>query len=320
MQKIRLPNHDDLLLLTDKCISILENEDCSYREQSGGLLDFTNKEKKPLIIIPDLHGRWYFIDDLLKLNLKNTKACVPYTVKDALEKGVIRVVCLGDIFHSEAREKKRWFTSYAKFKKGNYTSRAMKYEMGENLTLLTMILKLKTKYPECFHILKGNHENILNVNDGGDHAFYKYADEGNMVKAFMHIYYGDALPHLISCFEHALPVAACFENCVVSHAEPVCTFTREQIIKKSPDVIEGLTWTCNGQAQNGSVYHTMINLIGNENTQSAKWFTGHRAIKNDFAFRQNGKLVQIHNPSQENVVILGKSSVFNAETDIIHLK
>ena len=43
---------------------------------------------------------------------------------------------------------------------------------------LCALLLLKINFPQNFHFLKGNHENIYNITENGDFAFKKIADEG----------------------------------------------------------------------------------------------------------------------------------------------
>ena len=92
----------------------------------------------------------------------------------------------------------------------------MQDEMIATLSTLCAIMSLKILFPQNFHFLKGNHENILNSNLGGDYAFYKYADEGEMVKRFIQEYYDEKLLNLIAQYENLLPLVAYGKNYVCS--------------------------------------------------------------------------------------------------------
>ena len=132
---LSLPEHDDLLALVDTAISCLESEPASYRppqkfdgeETGGGLLDFSAAPELPLIVVPDLHARCDFFMHLLQSPLG--KLHVPCesdkTVLDALSLGHVRVVCVGDLFHSERRGMERWLSAWEKYEAGDYESPEM---------------------------------------------------------------------------------------------------------------------------------------------------------------------------------------------------
>ncbi len=241
---------------------------------------------------------------------------------DGLSRGTLRLVCLGDLFHSEKRGMMRWISAWEEYLRGNDESEAMIAEMKENLTLFQMVLRVKNAFPDYFHFLKGNHENILNEGGGGNFPFRKFADEGNMVYDFMASHYGDALLHVISLWEHALPLCAVFPHCVLSHAEPKHAYPREKMIScdKNPDLIQGLTWTANDEADEGSVQENLIELLGKEDAEKAVWISGHRPVREVYALRQQGKLIQIHNPLHEQVAVVQTERAFNPETDMIRLR
>ena len=324
-----LPQHDELLTLVESCVSLLEDEDEKIRPKmsterknkkiSGGLLDFRSVQQgRPVIVVPDLHARTYFLRDILNKKIFVGEQKTELSVLQCLEQELIYVVCVGDLFHSELRCYDRWKNAFLEYRKGNILSDAMKEEMVENLRLLEMVIKTKLAFPSSFHFLKGNHENILNEEGRGNHSFYKMAREGSMVYDFMQEFYGDALLYIISCFEHALPICAVFNNLVVSHAEPYFTVGKTKIInyKKNPDVVLALTWTSNDSAERGSVSKSIRNLVG-KNCREVTWIGGHRPVRGKFALRQRGKYVQIHNPDEENVAFVESGRKFNPESDII---
>lgn len=345
------PEYDDFMHLLEKALNLLENENSLYRPKekygekfSGGLLDFCSekkfgKEKKPVVVIPDIHAREYFLwhilnfeielEDLNKTSASEKKSgqenedCLiseKMSILEACQKKLIYLVCVGDIFHSELRCYDRWKEAFAEFNRGVIKSEAMNQEMLENLKVLQMILKLKLSCPENFHCLKGNHENILNEEGRGNHPFYKMAAEGEMFYQFMSEQYDDAVLYILSCLEHALPLCAVFPNLVISHAEPFFELTRSKIInyRKFPEVTLALTWTANGEAKKDSVSESIKNLLG-KNCENAVWIGGHRPVKNKYGLRQNGKYVQIHNPDEENIAVVKPDRKFNPETDILRV-
>lgn len=349
-----LASYDSLFSLLDSCVSVLENESPSYRPLSrlktaGGLLDFTsekNHKKLPVVVVPDLHGREKFIIDILKFrfpknfaqnseqisfyeNFENSASlenCAGLSLLECLEKGLVYVCCVGDIFHSEARGRERWIKAYEEYSRGNLVNEFIKEEMKENISLLEMLLVLKTTFAGHFHILKGNHENVLNemnIKPYGDVPFKKFCDEGNMVADFLQNYYDDLILHEISCFEKSLPVCAVFENCIVSHAEPALAYTRNEIINyhdAESSVVFGLTWTANDKAAEGSIEKTIKNLVGARKAKNYVWLGGHRPVEGKYAFRQDGKYIQIHNPDEENVALVPPENKFNPAKDMVNVE
>ncbi|MBQ9207105.1 MAG: metallophosphoesterase [Treponema sp.] len=323
----QLPSSGDLLSLLEGAISVLESENSLYRprdseEKAGGLLDFTASDfaSLPLLVIPDLHGRGKFFLDILDFEFSGS------SVLNLLEKGEILLCCVGDIFHSENRGKERWKQAFLEYTSGNFVNDAMKAEMKENLSLLEMILSLKSAFTSHFHILKGNHENVLNEDNRtkyGNVPFRKFCDEGNMVCHFLQHFYDDLILHEISCFEKALPICAAFKNCVVSHAEPATFFTREELInyhKTGSYATFALTWTANDAARDGTVAHLFNELLPQEERAHAFYFAGHRPVLGKYALRQGGRFVQIHNPDVEQVALVLPNQKFDPETGIIEVQ
>lgn len=325
-----LPDHDYLFSVADSAASVLENEICSYRPASdfntlGGLLDFSGGEKLPLVIVPDLHARSYFLRNILNFTLPESFSCseinggkTGISVFQALEEDKIRLVFVGDLLHSELRGRLRWMEALKDFDRGNYNGESMTAEMSEGLTLLSMIMELKIAFPANVHILKGNHENIMNVRGPGDFPFRKFANEGEMVKDFMVSVYGDDVLMVISCFEKNLPLAAVFPECVVSHAEPARAFSRQELINgmDSDEVILGLTWTENNAAKDGSVKKMLESLT---EKPDSLYFGGHRPIQGNYSLRQNGKYVQIHNPDRQNIVLVYKDRPIDLDANIVQV-
>lgn len=301
-----LPSHDTLLNLIDAALSA--NEDACTP-----LLDFTKAAPLPLVIVPDLHARRDFFLHIMDFILPECGE----SVLSLLSKQQIRVVCVGDLFHSERRCYERWLTALDEWHSGDNAGKAMTEEMVENLSLLQMVTELQVRFPENFFFLKGNHENIMNKNGDGDFSFRKFACEGAQVRDFMTTVYGDALLHVLSLWEHSLPLCAVFPQCVISHGEPVRSFTRKELESGNAEVVLGLTWTRNGDAEAGSVKKTLQNLLGSANAKHAVWIGGHRPVAERYALRQQGGYVQIHNPSREQIALIMPKKEFNPETDIL---
>ena len=319
-----LPSYEYIYSLTEQVCNVLANEPTSYRQancvgEPGGLLKLYEKSSRclPAVIVPDIHARPDFLKNILNFPLPKIRL----TVKQALEQQLIDVICVGDAVHTELYSS-RWKLISHEFETGIHTGHFMQDEMILNLSTLCALMSLKIAYPQNFHFLKGNHENILNCSYGGDYAFFKYADEGEMVKLFIQDYYDDKLLNLIARYENLLPLAAYGKNYVISHAEPAAAFTREQLVDAKFDeaVVEGLIWTRNGQVKKSTVNEIMTELLGKAAAKKAFYFTGHRPVKEDFALRQEGRLVQIHNPRRQNIVLVWPNKSFDFEKNILNTK
>ncbi len=365
----RLPDHDGLFSLADSAAAVLETENAPYRPagadgKPGGLLDFTppDQERLPLIVVPDLHARAAFMLRLLEWvppqGFLRGKSC-GRSVLEALDARDLRVVCVGDALHAEGRARGRWMRALSEFRLNRADGPAMTEEMREGLSLLSIVMECKRRFPESFHFLKGNHENIMNRHGEGDFPFRKFAEEGEMVRSFMRCVYGDDVLTVIACFERALPIAAAFPQCVISHAEPRRFFSRAEIVDgmRNAEVVAGLTWTENGGAEEGSAARMLAALTGSAASPApaaarkppepqgaaalraarsardhdappeqaarespellgARYIAGHRPVSGDYALRQNGLFVQIHNPQRENAALVYAGRPFDPEKDI----
>lgn len=314
----KLPSHDELFSSTEKMIDVLEKEkipECFWRPvnsegKPGCLLDF-RKVSIPVVIIPDLHGRIEFLNQICQFKINGK------TVLELLEEKKIFLVFVGDALHTEKITRERWHLCEEEFAAGESAGKYMREEMGEGLSLLMKLFELKIRFPENFHFLKGNHENILNLHEGGNYPFKKYADEGRMVKDFIRTFYGDDILYLLSIYEKNLPLVFCSPDCTVSHAEPFRCFSEKEIIngRLNDEVISGLTWTANNEALEDSVSQTLDGLYGKDN--HVLWFAGHRPVSGSYALRQNGRFIQIHNPLNRNVAVVMPGEKFNPEENIV---
>lgn len=354
----KLPDYDDFFEVLNEVTEVLENEDESYRpknddEKCGSLIDFQNEDRLTLVV-PDLHARPDFLLNILSADVKNILnenesdflfcgnentegAESGKTVFEMVQNDLIRLVFVGDILHSE-NNRIRWYQIEEEFEQKQYSGEKMCIEMGEGLSLLFCLCELKSKFPKNIHILKGNHENILNKTGDGDFGFKKFVDEGEMCRLFVQNYYGDDILFLIHCFEKGLPLVYVSKKVVVSHAEPKITVSRKEIInaRKYAQVIYAFTWTANDEAEEGSVCQIIKNLIcydeneieiqnenkteyrtQNQNENDYVYIAGHRPVKDNFALRQGGKFIQIHNVKKQNVAVVKFWKKFSPENDIV---
>ena len=100
-----LPSYDFISSLADKVCKVLLKEDPSYRPvncvgEPGSLLDLSGGEEPlPAVIIPDIHARPDFIQNILSCTLPELNL----TVLQALKQKKINVICVGDAVHLEMR-------------------------------------------------------------------------------------------------------------------------------------------------------------------------------------------------------------------------
>ena len=314
-----LPEEKEIIKIASDAVKALEKEGNDYRPSGsdgmpGGLLDFSSLEQD-VILVPDLHARPDFI-----LKLLDSKIVGP-DVLTALEEKRCTVLCVGDCFHTETTGfcADRWRNAYYSWEEGKADCPEMRGEMHDCFATILPLMILKKTFPENFHFLKGNHENILNETGNGNYAFRKYSNEGQMVYDFIDEVYSEKLIHVLDSYEKLLPIVALFRNFAVSHAEPRVPYGRKEIIdyKNSDSVILNFTWTDNGEAEKNSVIGQLQLLDEKIDVENFLWFGGHRPVRGRYALRQDGKYIQFHNPMQMNVVHYHADSSFELEKDIV---
>jgi hypothetical protein len=195
----------------------------------------------------------------------------------------------------------------------------MDQEMTESLGVMEAVMRVKLAIPDSFHFLKGNHENIANEAGGGNYPFVKFVEEGEMVASYVRHFLGADFLQSYYRFEKNLPLLAVGEQFLVSHAEPVRAFTRDEIVeyRSSEDVVAGLTWTDNDRARKGSVTAMLADLLGPESAAEAFYFGGHRPVSGLYHTRSGGRYVQFHNPARQVVVQIEPGRPIELERDVV---
>lgn len=277
--------------------------------QAGGLIRLTGG--LPTILVPDLHARRGFFRRVLEYPVFDGQ-----TVLEALSAGTVRVVCVGDAFHSEYQFRFRWLMAHEEYLSGMLDGPSLTAEIADSMGLMEMILECISAYPEHFFFLKGNHENILNTEANGNHPFRKYADEGEMFYDFFVSRFGIDFTSAYARLEETFPLCVVAERFMVSHAEPRRYYDTESIInaRLDPEVVEGLTWTGNGESEEGTVERMVGAFL--PDAPDALYFGGHRPVQNTYALRASDRFVQIHNPSSEQIAFISPERAFNFITDI----
>lgn len=301
-------------LLLERCITVLEHEQALVRPSdstalSGGLIRLD--KNIPTVVLPDLHGRFDFFLSVMESPLFGQES-----LAQAVQNRQAQILCLGDGFHSELRGKERWISALDEYINGYKNHASMDQEMTESFVLMEMVMECKCALKEGFHFLKGNHENILNEEGNGNHSFRKFAYEGAMVRDYVSRFCGNDFLQLYAIFEKRLPLFAIGSTFIASHAEPSRFFNQEELIdgRNRNEVLLGLTWTANDEAEEGSVERMLREY--SESAETTVYISGHRPVKGTYALRANGKLVQIHNPSLRVGAIVSPARPFNPDVDI----
>jgi len=267
----------------------------------------------PTLLVPDLHARLDFF-----LGLLEWRGLGGLSVLEALECSAVQVLCLGDGMHAEARAARRWKAAQREFADGYRRHANMDEEMRESLGLMQMVMECKSAFPGLFHFLKGNHENISNEEGGGNHPFVKFALEGFMVADYMRLFYGGEILAGHYEFEKELPLLAVGSSFLASHAEPAELYPWEQVVgyREDPQVVLGLTWTGDGEAEADSVRLMLEHYLGD--AEGTLYFGGHRPVRG-YNLRAEGRYVQIHDPERWVLAVLPADGRIDPQRDILDI-
>ena len=317
------PGLPDLAELRDLLVEAVQalaglNPEIRPRNSSGrpgGLLRIP--DGVPTLIVPDLHTRGGLLSRVLEWTPPEEELPLAELAADSRA----ALLFLGDLFHSEGPEAPaRWEAAYREYLGGFRLHEAMDDEMGRGLSALDVLVRMILLAPERVWCLKGNHDNSRNREGGGDHGFYKFADEGAMCAEWLEVFAEEDFRTALASFEESLPLAAVGEIFVASHAEPAFPLTSQEIIEGDPETVEALIWTANGQALPYAVSESLASLLGPEAPENGgRWISGHRPVDGRYALRAEGLLVQIHAPSLFQGAWMRPGIPFDPETDLAEL-
>ena len=161
----------------------------------------------------------------------------------------------------------------------------------------------------------------MNEEDHGNFPFRKYAYEGAMVLEYVKKFYSEDFLINYSRFEKNLPLLAIGNMFLISHAEPLQFYSYEQVLnyRQHPDVIRGLTWTDNDQADDESVSEMLSHYLSPEIAETAYYFGGHRHVLEHYHLRAQGRFIQINHPKKYMAALIREEGVFSPDDDIIEL-
>jgi hypothetical protein len=275
----------------------IENPE-TYKTALYASLKVLNKEdglvhllNLPTIIIPDLHARRGMLVDILS----NPIAQGPYEGRqffDLLQKGLVNVCCVGDIVHSE--ERSDWVIN----DNGDWTPELLEKEMVRSLGSAAMIMYLKMQYPEHFHCLRGNHDDIagelskdfrkfvgLQFKDNecviidGFPVITSGKGESTIVRDWILTSgdsWGQPFLDLWSQFDKALPIFATGAYYVVSHTLPQRALAENEIRDKTRPPSVTLELTSKRGENREAIIATLENLGIKDSVK--RWFYGHTHV------------------------------------------
>jgi predicted phosphodiesterase len=261
-----------------------------------------------VFVIPDLHGRRKLLMAALMHQDKDGE-----TIIEKLARGKVQVVVLGDLMHTE--EENRWKEIENEYRQQRFKGQTprMDIEMTDSLGTAAMAMLLKTRFPENFHWIKGNHDNLANSSEKGNQPFAKYSDsgEGLLVKEWIEVKIGKDFLNRYAEWENRLPVFAIARNFVASHSEPDRAYTEKEIDKREDRLVEGLTWTRNEGAYTKEV---LKNIFGDK-WEEKYYIVGHTwGVKNI----PENRLLIVNNPRDLTVLyIKSKDSIEGNMEEII---
>ena len=313
------PGETGYSLLLDAVNKLLVKEDKQIRPAnkdnvSGGIIRL--KKQIPTIVVPDLHARMDFF-----LNVLFYKEDDGLTNLQKIADDKLQIVCVGDGFHAESRAIKRWQNAYEEYLVEYNKHKFIDEEMKESLGVMEMCIEIKLNFPNNFHFLKGNHENVTNERGCGNYPFRKFVYEGPMVLSYMQKFYSEDFLLKYSQFEKNLPLFAVGKNFLVSHAEPKKFFEEKEILeyKSNPDVIEGFTWTSDGSAEKESVSKMLKFYLDEKDSGTHYYFGGHRPVNGKYKKLADGKYIQIHNPQKFIIAKIMSDKNIDLDNDVIEL-
>ena len=128
--------------------------------------------------------------------------------------------------------------------------------------------------------------------------------------------------NVLICIEKGLPIFYFGKRCAVSHAEPARAYSRQELVdaRSDEDVVRGLIWTGNGEAEENSARVTVRNLFDARVPKGYLYLGGHRPVQGNYKALQDGFYIQIHNPGKQNIVFVRPERAINLENDIVEVK
>ncbi|MFC1638086.1 hypothetical protein ACFL2R_01540 [Patescibacteria group bacterium] len=206
-------------------------------------------------------------------------------------------------------------------KKNNLTEKVvmsmMDAEMARGLSLMKVVMELKTRFPENFHYVRGNHDDLGETMI----RFKKYSNESGWTRYWAQEFGEDFYDKYLE-FESKMPLLAEADDFIVSHAAPKEELTRKGVEKRDKNAFVSLTCTENNREsyKESNVVESLGSL---GKSKDSRWFIGHRRVDHGEKFREqfDGRLIQINHKENQLVAIVGKDGIdeFDLNRDVIDL-
>lgn len=258
--------------------------------ESGRLLYLADL---PTVIIPDLHARRELLLAVLNVPLLEG-SLAGRQIFELLQRGDINVICVGDIMHSEDRS--HWVIN----PDGAWTAELLDKEMVRSLGMGAMVMYLKRQFPNHFHCLRGNHDDMSAqlgpyrkfvgvkrdeqgelILSGGHPVITGIKGESGIVKEWVlnREGWGQTFLEAWTQFERALPLFAQGAYYVITHTLPNIPLS-EAILSdpaRAQEVARALTWS---REVNPTVLAETLDNLGIKGTVQ-RWFYGHTPVSQE---------------------------------------
>jgi len=263
----------------------------------------------PTVVIPDLHGRRELLFNVLDQEIDGQ------TVIDLLAENKVNLVVLGDGMHTENVKADRWreiqglgFTAMQNSSDAVAMEtflKAMDAEMADSLGTMKMVMDLKTRFPESFQYVRGNHDDVNNTSLGKNGVIQSF-----WVKTWLQERMGQGFIDQYSQFENSIPLVAVGENAIYSHTPPAEAMTAEQIRGKQANLVIPEERDKRGAAIHPGLLENrrepnevVIEQVAAElGRPGAIWVSGHTPTENadgqiiDYVQGANGRSVRMNDP------------------------
>ncbi|MBI3925776.1 MAG: hypothetical protein HY319_09565 [Armatimonadetes bacterium] len=284
------------------------------------------RSDRPCVVVPDLHARRDFLLRVLEHRLEER------SLLELLSVGRVNLLCLGDGMHSEERGRARWERAASLSLPGLIPASALDVldqEMVESLGLMQMVMELKHFFPEHFHYLKGNHDQVM----GHVTKFAPVVGEGRLVRAWIRDRFGEDFLQRYKLFEDLLPLMAIGRHLVATHSAPGRAVSKNEIELRTLRAEKALCWTSNSRrARDGSYlfeteenYRNFKEILRSLGRSGSTWIIGHRAVDSDengglYRSQFKGRMIQINRPDRYVIAVIPADGRFRPELDVYDLE
>lgn len=188
-------------------------------------------------------------------------------------------------------------------------------DIAKSLDTMKLIMELKARYPDNFHYIRGNHDDMgTRIKN-----YEKYAREGERIKQWIINNFGQAFLDKYLEFEDSLPLLVKGSDFVISHTVPEDLLDFDEINQRGKKAQLALTWTDNKISADKVEANIEGNLGNLGLSAEATWIIGHRPVEAGTNYRSqaDGHLVQINSEKKQLIAIMYPGRPFSPD-DHIH--